>query len=423
MARIAALDIGCSKIVFAVAEYSGSDSIGNMQIVAHGENKCNNLLKGGKVDSVDLIAGAIEKALEQIPPSKEQISENIIINISGNDVKCRRGCGIIAVGGEQITAEHVEMAKKAANQVNDLPSGYEIVSVIPRCFIVDGLRNVISPIGLYAYRLECESYVCIAESMFLNNIRTAVAKSGLTIHPKGIICSAFASSLAVLSEDEKDVGTACIDIGYGCTDLSVFYKGDIIYSASIALGGRNIINDIAQLCRISEDSAEKYMIEMGVSDPEYLSEGALEQVINTNSLSNSGEADSAVFTYKELAEIISCRFTDFCEWIEARLDEVHKQYHLNIPNIALVGGVSKLQFLSRRFSNALNIHTRVALPCNPFGLDNSLRRSEYASVIGLLIYGVRYLLYEEGQTESKPAKSKLGELLKTANKWLESVRL
>lgn len=408
---ITALDIGSSKVVFAVAEYVRDNEIAT-EIVSHGVYSCSGV-SAGTVVNMEATAKAIEQALDTIRKGRYP-TDDVIVNISGERVESRCGRGLIAIGGEEITEGQIEMAKMAARQVDNLPSGYEVVSVIPRYFIVDGKSNIVSPKFMVAQRLEAEAYVCVANSQYLENISHVVNLAGLQINKRGLVPSALVSALSVLTEDEKDIGTACIDIGHGVMDLAVFRKGAILYSASVGLGGSSIIADVSNLFNISEANARQQIETIGVADAEYLEKSEAERVSSVMSVSNN-ENTVSKFTRGELADVISARLDDFFEWISKQFDYVSSKFNLRIPNVVFTGGVSGLNRLAKRANKVLQVPVRIAQPCYPARIPAKLAKSEYSTVIGLLIYGINYLSNEEHRNIRNTKTSWIERL----NDWFE----
>ncbi|MBQ7501664.1 cell division protein FtsA [bacterium] len=388
---ITALDIGSSKVVFAVAEYVRDNEIAT-EIVSHGVYSCSGV-SAGTVANMEVTAKAIEQALDSIRKGRYP-TDDVIVNISGQHVESRCGRGLIAVGGEEITDVQIEMAKMAARQVDNLPSGYEVVSVIPRDFIVDGKNSIVSPKFMVAQRLEAEAYVCVANSQYLENINRVVNLAGLQIHKRGLVPSALVSALSVLTEDEKDVGAACIDIGHGVIDLAVFRKGAVLYSASVGLGGSSIIADVSNLFNISELNARHQIETIGVADAEYLDKNEAERVCSVESVSRN-DSTLSKFTRGELADVISARLDDFFDWIKKQFEYVSSRFGLRIPSVIFTGGVSGLNRLAQRANKVLQVPVRIAQPCYPARIPAKLAKSEFSTVIGLLIYGINYLSNEE----------------------------
>ena len=183
---LTALDIGTSKVVCAIVEFSRD---GELDIVAKGVHHCSGLSRGALIDTAATVE-SIDKAVNEAEQSGYTVG-NVLVGISSEFVSSRYNTGAVAVSGldQEITKEDISRVLNASRQVG-VPSGSEIVTVVPRSFIVDGQRGITNPESLIGNRLEAEAYACIASSAYLQNIRNVVAKAGLDIYERGIIPSA-----------------------------------------------------------------------------------------------------------------------------------------------------------------------------------------------------------------------------------------
>ena len=377
---LTALDIGSSKVVCAIAELSPD---GNMSIVAHGVAPCSGLRCGALVDSVETVS-AIEQAVSQAESSGYSIGP-VVVGLTSENLCFKAGCGVAAVGNKdgEVRQEDMRRAQASAGLV-DFPSGFEIVSVVTRSYSVDGQRDIANPAGIAGVRLEAESYVCAASLPYLQNVQKIIARAGIESRPNGLLPAAMASALAVLTDDESDIGALVLDFGMGVIDLALYSAKEIGYAAVLGQGGWILTNDVARFFNITKDEAERLITDFGCASPAYLDKAAAEQKITA--LSASGDALVEV-SRRELAEVLEARLQDIIDWVRARLDEAREQHGLTPSSIAITGGGSLLPGLDKRLGEELGLTTRVAVPCCPANLPQYLKSPMYSTVVGLLAFG------------------------------------
>ncbi|MCR4783299.1 MAG: cell division protein FtsA [bacterium] len=380
---LTALDIGTSKVVCAIVEFSRD---GELDIVAKGVHHCSGLSRGALIDTAATVE-SIDKAVNEAEQSGYTVG-NVLVGISSEFVSSRYNSGAVAVSGldQEITKEDISRVLNASRQVG-VPSGSEIVTVVPRSFIVDGQRGITNPESLIGNRLEAEAYACIASSAYLQNIRNVVAKAGLDIYERGIIPSAMASSLAVLTEEEKKLGVMMVDIGLGTLDMAVYAQNEIAYSSVLGQGGWILASDVAKSFNISQSKAESLILEEGLVSTEYL-HGDGDKELTVQSVS---EDVQVTLTKRELAEVIEARVNEILSWLKKQMDYASSEMELNISSVVFTGGTSQLLGLAQKTRSVLGVPARVAAPCYPARLPQSLASPIYSTVVGLLIYGVTCL--------------------------------
>lgn len=410
---VTALDIGTSKVVCAIAELSRSGN--GLEIVAKGVAPCCGLSRGALVDSEETV-GAIEAAVNEAEASGYAAGPYVVVGLTSEYLTSRPSHGVSAVGGSghEITDDDVRRVMAAATLVG-VPSDTEIVKVVSRGFVVDGQRDILNPIGLSGVRLETDAYVSAASVAYLQNIRKVVGRAGLELHPNGFVPASLASSLAVLTEEERSLGVVMIDIGLGTLDLSVYCNGEIGTSAVFPMGGWVLANDVACYFNIPRSEAEKAILECGIASPEYLNLAeSMPKQITVPSASGEIQVDVA---REVLAEVLEARLKEVFAWVTERIEHARTKLGLTITSLVLTGGASQLPGLSQFAAKETELPTRVASPCYPASLPQFFSSPIYSTVVGLLLYGSTLgVVAKEKEVGTSPVSNWFTRLTEWLNK-------
>lgn len=311
--------------------------------------------------------------------------DSLYLNISGAHLFSMPSHGAIAVSraDQRISEEDVSRVLAAA-QTFSLPSNKEIFDVIPREFIVDGEKGVKEPVGLKGVRLEAEVLALGGFSPYLKNLTQAILDSGLQILDR--TPSAIASGRACLTEKQKELGVAILDIGAGTSDLAVFEEGSLIHLAVLPIGSANITNDIAIGLKTDIEIAERIKIEFGNC---FLKSGAKKEKIKLE------DQEVLVFSLKELANIIGARISEIFREINKELKKISKEKFLP-AGIVLTGGGAKLPGIMELAKKEFRLPTRLGKPKGIADLEND---PSLSTVCGLVLLG-QDLEEETGQSSS-----------------------
>ncbi|MDO5297501.1 MAG: cell division protein FtsA [bacterium] len=387
---LTALDIGSSKIVCAIVELSPD---GGLEVVARGVVPCKGVSDGVVVDSAETV-DAIVKAVAETEASGYSVGP-VVVGLTSENLTFRTGHGVTAVGNKEgeITLADKERAQASASLVG-VPSDHEIISMTTRSFSVDGQNDIINPVGLTGVRLEAEAYVCTAPLTYVQNVRRVVDKAGLEIRKDGLLPASMASALAVLTDEERDVGALVLDIGMGTVDLAVYTK-EIGYSAVLAKGGRVVAGDVASYFNITKSEAERLVTEYGIAAAEYLD--AKEAEVTISATSTAGDSQVSV-SRKELADVIDARLQEVIDWVKEQMEAARKR-GLVISGVVMTGGGSLLPAIDRRFSKELGVAVRVAAPCCLANLPEYLASPIYATAVGLLAFGAHLIKQSSPENE------------------------
>jgi len=304
------------------------------------------------------------------------------VSVDGKHISSLNSHGVVAVGGEgsEITEEDVERVTEAARAVS-LPSSREIVHVLPRGFTVDSQEGVKDPMGMSGVRMEVETNIISGATTVMRNLVKCVSQVGVEV--EDLVFCGLASSEAVLSDTEKELGCTLVDIGGETTQVVVFTSGSPVYSSVLPIGGQNITNDLAVGLRVSLEDAERIKVK--------LSEGSLKP-----SGSDHEEADIS-----ELGlEVQSVPLALVTNIVEARLSEIFSMVGLEIKNsgqqgnlpagLVVTGGAVQTVGLKDLAKKVLRLPLRVGTPTGVSGLIEEVSTPAHATTIGLVIYGSEF---------------------------------
>ncbi len=385
---VVGIDIGTSKIVTLIAKVDE-----DINVLGVSESPANGIRKGQIVD-IDEAVLSINNSLEAAERMAGYSASHIVASIGGSHIESQNSRGVVAVArleGE-ITPNDLARVIDAARAVS-LPSSREIIHVLPRSYIVDGQEGIKDPIGMTGVRLEVDTHIISANSTSIRNMEKAFSNVGVDLD--AVVFSGYASSLAVLSETEKELGVVLVDIGAGTTDLSIYIDGSVAYSSVIPIGARHITNDLAIGLRISLESAEK--IKLFLSNPVKkqfkLEEDEIEQRTEKTS---SDEVDlSGLALAEELRKVSKKTLVDGI--IRPRLNELFTMIGIEIKKsgfggqipsgVVITGGGAKTVGIVDAAKRTLAMPVRVAIPTNVKGIIDEVGEPSFATVIGLVNYG------------------------------------
>ncbi len=370
---IVGLDIGTTKICAVVGEATedGADIIGIGTSPSTG-------LRRGVVVNIEHTVQSIKKALEEAELMAGCEIRSVYAGIAGSHIKGFNSHGVIAVKGGEVTQRDVDRAIEAAKAVA-IPLDREVIHTLPQEFIVDDQRGITDPIGMAGVRLEVKVHIVTGAVTSAQNIIRSCHRSGLDV--SDIVLESLASSKAVLSDEEREIGVALVDIGGGTTDLAIFSKDSIKHTSVLALGGNNLTNDIAFGLRTPMTAAEKIKLKYSCALADLIQE---DESIEVPSV---GGRDSRTLSKRVLADICEPR----CEEILALVDqELIKSGFKNMiaAGTVLTGGTSLIEGLPDLADQILDLPVRIGYPTGIGGLTDVVNSPIYATAVGLLLYGV-----------------------------------
>ncbi len=370
---IVGLDIGTSKIVAIV----GAVNIeGNLDIIGVGTHVSHGIKKG-MIVNMDATVQSIQHAVEEAEYMAGCRIHSVYTGISGSHIRCLNSRGIVAVRNQEITVADVERVIDAAKAAL-IPADQKILHVLPQAFVIDNQEGVREPVGLSGVRLEAEIHMVMGSVAAAQNIVTCIRRCNLEVDY--IILSPLASSYAVLSEDEKQLGVCLIDIGGGTTDIAVFVDGYLKHSAVISVAGDQVTNDIAVALRASTQVAEQIKIQYACAltalvDPD--------EMIDIPTTSDRSQKQ---ISRMSLAEVIEPRFEELLSLVQAELHHVGLENALG-AGVVITGGSSRTEGLIELAEEVFQLPVKCGLPHNISGLVDVVQNPLYATAVGLLQYG------------------------------------
>ncbi len=371
---IVGLDIGTSKVVALVSEFRPD---GSLEVLGMGSHESRGLKKGVVVN-IEATVNAIQRALEEAELMPDCKIASAFVGIAGSHIKSFNSTGMVAIKDKEVTALDVERVVDTARAVN-IPTDQQILHVLRQEFIIDGQEDVREPIGMSGVRLEVKVHIVTGAVSAAQNIVKCVRRCGLEVHD--LILQPLASSRAVLSDDEKDLGVCLVDVGGGTSDIAVFTHGAIRHTAIIPIAGDQITNDIAMALRTPTAEAETIKIRHGV---------ALRQLADPNEMievPGIGERAPRTMSRQTLAEVIEPRVEELFSLVQQVLRESGFEELLS-SGIVLTGGTSVMRGMVELGEEIFHMPVRVGVPRYAGGLSDVVCTPRYATSVGLLLEGV-----------------------------------
>jgi cell division protein FtsA len=374
------LDIGTSSVKVIIGEMVND----TLNIIGVGHVPSKGLRKGSIVD-IDDTVHSIRKAIEQAERMIGMDIRQVIVGITGNHIMLQSSHGVVAVSSEnrEITDEDIARVIDAA-QVVSVPPEREIIDVIPKQFIVDGLDEIHDPRGMIGVRLEMEGTIITGSKTILHNILRCVEKAGLEI--LDITLQPLAAGSFALSKDEKNLGVTLIDIGGGSTTIALFQQGELMATSVLPIGGEHITKDISIGLRTSSEEAEKIKVKYGCAFYDHASEDVMFNV------SIIGSDQQEQYNQLEISDIIEARMEEIFELI---LAELHRLGVRDIPGgFVLTGGVANTPGILEIAQIVFQNRVRIASP-DYIGV----REPQYTTAVGLIKFAYKNAKIQGRQIE------------------------
>jgi len=372
---IVGLDIGTSKIAAIVAEIRPE---GGFEIIGMGSHPSRGLKKGVVVN-IETTVSAIQRALEEAELMADCKIREVYTGIAGSHIKSFNSQGMVAIKDKEVAQMDIDRVIETAKAVQ-IPNDQQILHILNQEFIIDGQEDVREPLGMSGVRLEAKVHIVTGAVSAAQNIIKCVRRCGLEV--KDLILQPLASALAVISEDEKDLGVCLVDIGGGTTDIAVFTHGAIRHTAVIPIAGDQITNDIAMALRTPTKDAEDIKQRCGcalsqLADPQEMVE-----------VPGVGDRGPRELSRKTLAEVIEPRVEELYSLVQAELRRSGYEELLS-SGIVLTGGSSVLQGMVELGEEIFHMPVRIGKPNYSGGLAEVVRHPRYSTGVGLLLAGVQ----------------------------------
>jgi len=372
---VVGLDIGTSKIVAIVGEVQPD---GQVEVIGLGSHASRGLKRGVVVD-IESTEQSIQRAVEEAELMADCEIHSVFAGIAGSHVRSLNSHGAVAIRDKEVVQGDVDRVLESARAVA-VPADQRIVHVLPQEYVIDSTDGIRQPVGMSGVRLEARVHLVTAAVSAVQNVTKCVARCGLQVDD--LILQQLASSFAVLSDDERDLGIALVDIGAGTTDVAVFTEGAIRHTTCIPIAGDLVTNDIAVALRTPTVHAEEIKIKYAC---------ALEQMVSTDEtiqVPSVGNREPRRLERQTLTQVVEARYREL-------FNHVHKQlrqsgYESMIPaGLVLTGGGSKMEGVVELAEEILHMPVRLGTPTGVTGLSEVVSNQIHATGVGLLLYGSR----------------------------------
>jgi cell division protein FtsA len=370
---IVGLDIGTSKVVAIVGEINVD---GEVEIIGIGSHPSRGLKKGVVVN-IESTVQSIQRAVEEAELMAGCQINSAYAGIAGSHIRSLNSHGIVAIRDKEVSPTDVERVIDAARAVA-IPADQKILHIIPQEFIIDNQEGIQEPVGMSGVRLEAKVHMITGAVSAAQNIVKCVRRCGLEVDD--IILEQLASSYAVLSEDEKELGVCLVDIGGGTTDIAIFTEGSIRHTAVIPIAGDQVTNDIAVALRTPTQYAEEIKIKYGC---------ALRQLATSDEtieVPSVGDRPPRRLARQTLAEVVEPRYEELLTLVQAELRRSGFE-DLVAAGIVLTGGSAKMEGVIDLAEEVFHIPVRLGMPQYVSGLVDVVRNPIYATGVGLLLFG------------------------------------
>lgn len=380
-AVIVAIDIGTTKVCALIGEVERRSA----NVIGFGTSPSDGLRKGVVID-IDRTVQAVTAAIESAERMSGYKVRSALVGISGSHISSQSSRGIVAVAGRRdVTREDTHRALDNARAVS-IPNTREILHVIPRGYVVDGQTGVRDPIGMTAVRLEVETHIITASSTSVQNLSKCVQRAEVLIDE--LVLTQLATAEAVLSEEDRELGVALVDIGGDTTDVAVFQDGSVAHAATIPIGGRSVTSDLGIVLRVAPDTAESIKVRYGTALP---LEVDPDEVVQITSI---GEELPHGVTRRHIGEIVQSRMRELFELVAAEIEAAGATNRLQ-AGVVLTGGGALLQGIGRAARDQLGMAARMSGPHGLGGLTDNVSGPAFSAASGLLLWGARHPGEEE----------------------------
>ncbi len=370
---IVGLDIGTSKVIAIVGEISCDNEVDIIGIGSHPSRG----LKKGVVVNIESTVQSIQRAVEEAELMAGCQIHSVYTGIAGSHIRSLNSHGIVAIRDKEVTPADVDRVIDAARAVA-IPADQRILHILPQEFIIDEQECIKEPIGMSGVRLEAKVHMVTGAVSAAQNIIKCVRRCGLEVDD--VILEQLASSYAVLTEDEKELGVCLVDIGGGTTDIAIFSDGAIRHTAVIPIAGDQVTNDIAVALRTPTQYAEEIKIKYAC---------ALTQLANpdeTIEVPSVGERPMRRLARQTLAEVVEPRYEELFTLIQAELRRSGFE-DLCAAGVVLTGGSSKMEGVTELAEEIFHMPVRMGCPQYVTGLVDVVRNPIYSTGVGLLLFG------------------------------------
>ncbi|ANF16998.1 cell division protein FtsA [Buchnera aphidicola (Schlechtendalia chinensis)] len=408
---IVGLEIGTTKVVTLIGEISVDDTINII-----GVGICPSIgINKGVINDLKSIIKCIKKSINQAENMADCKIYSVYLSTSNQNINCQNEVGMVPILENEVTKEDINNVIHTAKCVK-IKNEHHIIHIIPQEYSIDKWIGIKNPIGLSGKRIKAKVHLITCFSEIEKNIIKAIETCNLKINR--VIFSGLASSKAILTKDECQMGVCMADIGSGTIDITIHTNGIIQHSCVIPYAGNSVTNDISYIFNIPFLQAEMIKIQYG-SATTYINKKEYKNI----EISNINNEPIRTIRQNELIEVIESRYTELLNLINEKILNVQKNlkksnnYYKLGAGIVFTGGASKIKLFEKSAKKIFNMPIRIGKPKKIGNLSNNIEEPNYSTVVGLLIYGKEY--YENYQKNNR-SKNIFTKWLQYIHSWIKN---
>jgi cell division protein FtsA len=398
---IVGLDVGTSKVSVIVGELTPGEP---MEVIGVGTQNSRGIKRGVVVD-IESTVQAIQRAISEAELMAGCEIRSVYAGIGGNHIRSLNSTGVVAVKEREILPSDVDRVLDAAKAL-PIPADQKIIHVLAQEYLIDDQDGIRMPVGMSGTRLEAKVHIVTAATSAIQNMTKCVQRCGLQVD--NLILQPLASSVAVLTEDEKDLGVMLVDLGAGTTNIAIWRGGALHHSSVIPLGGDQVTSDIAQALRTTTPSAEELKIKYACALAKL---AAPEETIQVPGV---GERESRRLSRQLLASVVQPRYDEILGLAHSELRRSGLE-DLVPAGIVITGGGAKIEGAVEHAEEVFGMPVRLGLPAGVTGLSDVVANPAHAAGIGFLLYGAELYLRESNRVNVP--KTKAGALFARVRQW------
>jgi len=399
---IVGLDIGTAQIKAVVGEITADDKL---SIVGVGTHASRGMDKGG-VNDLNLVVQAVQRAIDEAELMADCRVSSVYLGITGKHIRCQNESGMVPINDTEVTAEDVANVIHAAKSV-PISAERRMLHVLPQEFSVDMQEGIKSPVGMSGVRMEAKAHIVTCANDMAKNIEKCVERCGLQVDQ--LIFTALASSFAVLTEDEKELGVCVVDMGGGTIDLAIYTNGALRHTAVIPVAGNQVTSDIAKIFRTPISHAEEIKVQYACALRSMVGK---EESIEVPSV---GGRPARSMSRHTLAEVVEPRYQELFELVLEEIKSSGLEEQI-AAGVVLTGGTAKMEGAVEFAEDIFQMPVRVGQPMHVTGLKEYVQDPAYASVVGLLLYGKDA---RHQQKKAAEARDSVSSFVKRISSWFK----
>lgn len=412
---LAGLDIGSTEIRLVIGQRNlDVDGREKLQIIGAVSLPSEGISRG-MVNNIEDVTSAITACLEKAERLVGVPIQSVWVGINGPYVKCEKSRGVVAVSKNngEIMEEDIDRVIEAARALS-VPPNYEILHVIPVRFTVDNQEDIKYPVGMTGIRLEVETLIIQGLTTQIKNLTKAIYRTGLEI--EDLILSPLASAEVILSNKQKELGCAIINIGSSTTSLAVFEEGELLHTAVLPVGSEHITSDIAIGLRCPIDLAEKIKIEYGSAKPERFNK----EEFDSSKLSEDEGEEQNMVSMKYLSEIIEARVEEIFDKVDNEFKKIERSGMLP-AGVFLIGGGAKLGDVVEVAKKKLRLPAAIGANRNVATVIDKVNEQEFLTALGLVAWGDQLKNTRKGGKLNWPGQDQVSGAVNAVSSWFKKL--